>query len=63
MRILNELISKAMRLNDVNIEWVIIYTSKKWLLYEKLYRQIIITHNKFQKLIIASINMVSNNHI
>lgn len=63
MRILNELISKAMRLNDVNIEWVIIYTSKKWLLYEKLYRQIIITHNKFQQLIIASINMVSNNHI
>lgn len=63
MRILNELISKAMRLNDVNVEWVIIYTSKKWLLYEKLYRQIIITHNKFQKLIIANINMVSNNHI
>lgn len=63
MRILNELISKAMRLNDVNIEWVIIYTSKKWLLYEKLYRQIIITHNRFQQLIIASINMVSNNHI
>lgn len=50
---MNELVIRAIRLNNAKVEeWVIAYSNKEGLLHEKLYRQIIIVYKsnkiKFQ---------------